>query len=104
MESTARISAGSIFLLVLYKAIVISIYCQLSWKHTCQSSWKRLEISSLQQNYYRTKRGCTRKWHAQRDPDEVDREDRNCTRLARQFGQRVQRTIFHLCTLSIINT
>ena len=25
-------------------------------------------------------------WFAQRDPDEVDREDRNCIRLARQFG------------------
>ena len=25
-------------------------------------------------------------WYAHRDPDEVDREDHNCTRLARQFG------------------
>ena len=33
----------------------------LSWKHTDQSSWKHLEISSLQQNYYRTKRCCMRK-------------------------------------------
>ena len=46
MEITARISAGSIFLLVLYKAIVIFIYCKLSWKHTGQSSWKRLEFTA----------------------------------------------------------
>ena len=27
----------------------------------------------------------TEEWYAQRDPDEVDREERNCMRLARQF-------------------
>ena len=27
----------------------------------------------------------TKEWYAQRDPDEVDREERNCMRLARQF-------------------
>ena len=32
----------------------------------------------------------TEEWYAQRDPDEVDREDRNCTRLARQFGHRME--------------
>ena len=86
MESTARVSTDSIFQLVLYKAIVIFIYCQSSWKHTGQS-WNHLENSSLQQNYYHTKRGCTRKLqYAQRDPDEVDREEHNCKRLSRQFG------------------
>ena len=29
-------------------------------------------------------------WYAQRDPDEVDREDRNCIRLARQFGHLME--------------
>ena len=29
-------------------------------------------------------------WYAQRDPDEVDREDRNCTHLARQFGNLME--------------
>ena len=29
----------------------------------------------------------TEEWYAQRDPDEVDREERNCIRLARQFCQ-----------------
>ena len=28
----------------------------------------------------------TEEWYAQRDPDEVEREERNCMRLARQFG------------------
>ena len=28
----------------------------------------------------------TEEWYAQRDPAEVDREDRNCIRLAQQFG------------------
>ena len=27
----------------------------------------------------------TEEWYAQRDPDEVGREERNCMRLARQF-------------------
>ena len=27
----------------------------------------------------------TEEWYAQRDPDEVDREERNCMRLTRQF-------------------
>ena len=27
----------------------------------------------------------TEEWYAQRDPDEVDREERNCMRLAQQF-------------------
>ena len=30
----------------------------------------------------------TEEWYAQRDPDEVDCEDRNCIRLARQFGHQ----------------
>ena len=32
----------------------------------------------------------TEEWFAQRDPDEVDRGDRNCTRLARQFGHHME--------------
>ena len=32
----------------------------------------------------------TEEWYAQRDPDEVDREDHNCTRLARQFGHLME--------------
>ena len=33
----------------------------------------------------------TEEWYAQRDPDEVDREDRNCTRLGRQFDHLMER-------------
>ena len=47
MESIFRISIGSISRLVLYKAIAVFIYCQSTWKHTGQSSWKRLVIGSL---------------------------------------------------------
>ena len=32
----------------------------------------------------------TGEWYAQRDPDEVDRKDRNCTHLARQFGHLME--------------
>ena len=84
MECIARISTVSNFLLVLYKTIVIFIYCQLSWKHTDRTLWKRLVISSLQHKYYRAEvlyEEATEEWFAQ-----VDREDRNCIRLARQFG------------------
>ena len=40
----------------------------------------------------------TEELYAQRDPDEVQREERNCMLLARQ------KTISHLCTLPITNT
>ena len=32
----------------------------------------------------------TVEWYAQRDPDEEDREECNCMRLARQFSHRVK--------------
>ena len=32
----------------------------------------------------------TEEWYAKRDPDEVDREERNCIRLARQFSHLVK--------------
>ena len=32
----------------------------------------------------------TVKWYAQRDPDEVDREECNCIRLAEQFGHLME--------------
>ena len=38
----------------------------------------------------------TEEWNAQRDPNEVDREESNCMRLARQFC--------HLCTFPVTNT
>ena len=31
----------------------------------------------------------TEEWYAQRDPDEVEREEHNCMRLARQFGREI---------------
>ena len=47
----------------------------------------------------------TEDWYVQRDPDDVEREERNCMRLAQQFCHiRVQRKTFHICTLSPINT
>ena len=88
MESTVRISIGSISLLVQYKAILIFIYCQSSWKHTYQSSWKRLGIGSLQQklSYQEVLYDeATEGWCAPRDPDELDREEHNYMCLARQF-------------------
>ena len=41
----------------------------------------------------------TEEWYMQRDPDEVEREERNCMRLAQQFCY-----LFRLCALSITNT
>ena len=119
MESTARISTVSIFLLVLYKAIVIFIYCQSSWKHTCQSSWKHTCQSSwkhtdqsswkhtCQSSWKHTDQftttesykevlydEATEEWYTQRDPDEVGREERNCIRLSRQFGHLMEENDF----------
>ena len=65
-----------------------------SWKHTGQSSWERLGIGSLQQGYYHTRRvlyeDATDEWYAPYDPKEVEREERNCTRLARQSYHLVE--------------
>ena len=106
---------GSIFLLVQYTAIVIWIYCQSSWKHSGQSSWKhsgqsswkhsglsslkRLEISSLQQNYYHTKRKLPKS-----DLGEVDREECNCIRLARQFGHHMKDYRYRFFTYVLFQT
>ena len=47
----------------------------------------------------------TEERYAQRDPAEVDREERNCIRLAQQFTLwKSTENGFHLCTLSITNT
>ena len=46
----------------------------------------------------------TEEWYAPHDPDEVEREERNCMRLVQQPLSpcgRVQIAISHLCTLSI---
>ena len=40
-------------------------------------------------------------WYVQRDPDKVEREEHYCMQFV---YERVQRTIFHLCTLSTTNT
>ena len=48
----------------------------------------------------------TEEWYAQHNPDEVDREECNYAFSSTILSpyERVQRPIFHLCTLPITNT
>ena len=102
MESTARISTGSIFLLVLYKAAVIEAYRSVVMEAFRDQS-TAIELLSYKDVLYEE---ATEEWYAQRVPDGVEREDCNCTRFAQQFGHLMEeyRPVFHLCTLSITNT
>ena len=50
----------------------------------------------IKADFYET----TEEWYAQGDPDEVDHEERNFV----FSSPRVQRMIFHLCTLPITST
>ena len=89
MESFARISIGSISLLVLYKAIVISImeaYRSVIME-ALRDQFTATELLSYKEVLFAE---ATEEWYAQRDPDEVDRGERNCIRLAQQFGHLVK--------------
>ena len=95
MESPARISTDSIFLLVLYKAVIIFILSVI------MEAFRSVIMEAFKEVLYDE---TTEEWYAQCDPDEVEHEEHNCMHSARQFYYRVQRMIFHLCTLSITNT
>ena len=80
MKSIVRISTHSIFLLVLYKAVIIFILSVTIEALTDQFS--TAELLSYKEVLYDE---ATEEWYAQRDPDEMEREERYCMHLARQF-------------------
>ena len=75
MESTARISTGSIFLLVLYKAVIIFILSVIMEAFSDQ--FTATELLSYKELLYDE---ATEEWYAQRYPHEVEREERNFMR------------------------
>ena len=77
MESIARISTDSISLLTLYKAVIIFIS---SVMEAFENEFGTAKLLSYKEVLYYE---ATEDWYAQRDLDEVEREERNCTRLAR---------------------
>ena len=83
MESTVRISTGSIFLLVLYKAAIMEAYRSVIME-AFRDQFSATELLSYKKVMYEKTTG---EWYAQR---EVDRENRNCTRLSRQFGHLME--------------
>ena len=96
MESTARISTDSIFLLVLYKAVIIFILSVImeAFRAVIMEAFRAVIMEALWDQFTGTELlSCkevlydeaTEEWYAQRDPDEVEREERNCMCLARQF-------------------
>ena len=88
MVSTARITIGYIFLLVLYKALIIFILSVIMEvfrsviMEAFRDQFTTTALLSYNEGLYDE---ATEEWYAQRDPDEVEREERNCMRLARQF-------------------
>ena len=88
MESTARTSTGSISLLVLYKAVIIFILSVImeAFRSVIMEAFRNqstaAELLSYKEVLYDE---ATEEWYAQRDPDEVELEERNCMRLAPQF-------------------
>ena len=77
MESTTRISTGSISLLVLYKAVIIFILAVSM--EAFRDQFITTELLSYKEVLYDE---ATEEWYAQHDPDEVEHEERNCMRLA----------------------
>ena len=88
MESTARISTDSIFLLVLHKAVIIFILSVImeAFRSVIREAYRdqfiATELLSYKEVLYDE---ATEEWYAQRDTDEVGREEHNCMRLNRQF-------------------
>ena len=71
MESTTRISTSSIFLLVLYKAAIMEAYRSVIME-AFRDQFTATELLSYKEVLYEE---ATEKRYAQRDPDEVNRED-----------------------------
>ena len=69
MESTVRISIGSIYQLVLYKAIAMEVYRSVIME-AFRDRFTALELLSYKEVLFEE---AIEKWYAQRDPDEVDR-------------------------------
>ena len=82
MESTAIISTDTIFLLVLvlYEAVIISMLSVIM--EAFKNEFTVTELLPYKEVLYDE---ATEECYAQRDLDEVEREERNCMRLARQF-------------------
>ena len=78
MKSTARISTGSTFLMVLYKAVLMEAYRSVIME-AFRDQFSATEVLSYKEVVYKE---ATVEWYAQHDPDEVDCEDCNCTHLA----------------------
>ena len=86
MESIARISICSISQLALYKAIVMEAYSSVIMD-AFRDQFTAAELPSYKEVLFEE---ATEEWYAQRDPDEVDREECNCIRLAKQFGHLME--------------
>ena len=74
------------FLLVLYKAAIMEAYRSVIME-AFRDQFTATELLSYKEVLYEE---ATVEWDVQRDPDEVDREDRNLTRLARQFSHLME--------------
>ena len=86
MESIVRISFVSISQLVLYIAIVMEPYRSVIME-AFRDRFTAAELLSYKEVLFEE---ATEEWYAQCDPDEVDREECNCTHLAKQFGHLME--------------
>ena len=59
------------------------------------------ELQSCKEMMYEE---ATAEWYAQRDPDEVDREERNCMRLAEQFWHLMEEYRERFFTFVLLHT
>ena len=87
----ARSITIDLSLLVLYKAIVIYISIMEAYRSVIMEAFRDQFTASELLSYKEVLfEEATEEWYAQRDPDEVDREERNCIRLAKQFDHLVE--------------
>ena len=92
MEIIVRILIGSISQLVLYKAIYSYIVNhhgskQVSYHGSVTDRFTGAELLSYKEMLFEE---ATEVCYAQRDPEEVDREECNCIRLGEQFGHLME--------------
>ena len=73
MESTVSISTGSIFLMGAFRSVIMEAF---------GDQFTATELLSYKEVLYDE---AIEECYAQRDPEEVDREERKCMRLIRQF-------------------
>ena len=89
IESTTRILTDSIFLLVLYKAVIIFILPVImeSFRSVIMEAFRftATELLSYKEVLYDE---VMDEWYAQCDSDKVEHEEHNCMCLARQFWYR----------------